>query len=285
MARIKLKNVDTGKWEELPLIQGEKGDTGTSIAKVEQTTTSTESSGSNVITVTMSDNTSSTFTVKNGAKGDKGDPGSLEDNSVTTAKLADNSVTTAKVADGSITNAKLANEPMTLIFDSSKDGDTTPDLDPSRTYKIAIMAHVKQKATGGNVWLTHSGKGNGTSNKGYFNALMCVSSRSPRVDFVNLGGDGGSVNLVFPYAGPSDMVATADVQPYVIIDNFRIAPGTAGYVQGDVTVTGSGMDYYVAGKVEWSSNGVLLPAGKFTIVNAGADSAEIKSVKIWRYPE
>ena len=46
--------------------QGIKGEKGVSIEKVEQTTTSTTNGGTNVITVTLSDGTSSTFSVKNG---------------------------------------------------------------------------------------------------------------------------------------------------------------------------------------------------------------------------
>lgn len=57
------------------LLKGDKGDKGTSITSVEQTSTSTEDDGQNIVTVTLSDDTSSTFTVKNGSKGSKGDKG------------------------------------------------------------------------------------------------------------------------------------------------------------------------------------------------------------------
>ncbi len=53
--------------------QGEPGARGVSVVSVEQTTTSTESSGENVITVTLSDGTKSTFKVRNGAQGDVSD--------------------------------------------------------------------------------------------------------------------------------------------------------------------------------------------------------------------
>ena len=55
--------------------KGDKGDTGIGISSVAQTTTSTADGGSNIITVTKTDGTKSTFTVKNGSKGSKGDPG------------------------------------------------------------------------------------------------------------------------------------------------------------------------------------------------------------------
>ena len=54
---------------------GKPGKDGVSIQSVVQTTTSTEDGGINVVTVTKTDGTSSTFTVKNGSKGSTGDPG------------------------------------------------------------------------------------------------------------------------------------------------------------------------------------------------------------------
>lgn len=65
-------------------LQGEKGETGATgpagsdgigIKSVAQTTTSSADGGSNVITVTKTDNTTSTFTVKNGRKGSTGPAG------------------------------------------------------------------------------------------------------------------------------------------------------------------------------------------------------------------
>ena len=49
------------------------GDTGVGISSVRQTTTSTADDGNNVITVTLTNGTTSTFTVQNGSKGSKGD--------------------------------------------------------------------------------------------------------------------------------------------------------------------------------------------------------------------
>lgn len=57
---------------------GADGEDGVGIAAVEQTTVSEEDGGENVITVTLTDGTASSFTVKNGSKGspgEKGDPG------------------------------------------------------------------------------------------------------------------------------------------------------------------------------------------------------------------
>ncbi len=80
---IKAKNIDFVVAEKITK-NGEDFDGGTGISKIEQTTISDADGGDNVITVTLSDGTLSTFTVKNGskgsdgaagAKGDKGDKG------------------------------------------------------------------------------------------------------------------------------------------------------------------------------------------------------------------
>lgn len=54
---------------------GEIGGTGVGIESVIQTYRSTEDDGDNIITVTKTDGTTSTFLVQNGSKGDKGDKG------------------------------------------------------------------------------------------------------------------------------------------------------------------------------------------------------------------
>lgn len=55
--------------------RGDTGATGTGIASVVQTAISTADGGTNVVTVTLTDGTKSTFQVKNGTKGSKGDKG------------------------------------------------------------------------------------------------------------------------------------------------------------------------------------------------------------------
>ena len=54
---------------------GTNGKDGVGVASVEQTTTSTEDGGTNVITVTLTNGTTATFSVLNGSKGSKGDRG------------------------------------------------------------------------------------------------------------------------------------------------------------------------------------------------------------------
>ena len=52
--------------------KGDKGDTGVGVQSVTQTTTSNADGGSNVVTVTLTNGATSTFTVKNGSKGSQG---------------------------------------------------------------------------------------------------------------------------------------------------------------------------------------------------------------------
>lgn len=55
--------------------KGDKGDTGVGVQSVKQTTISNTDGGSNVVTVTLTNGATSTFTVKNGSKGSTGTNG------------------------------------------------------------------------------------------------------------------------------------------------------------------------------------------------------------------
>ena len=55
--------------------KGATGDAGVGISQVKKTTTSTADDGNNVITVTLTNGTTSTFTVQNGSKGSTGSKG------------------------------------------------------------------------------------------------------------------------------------------------------------------------------------------------------------------
>lgn len=68
-------NTNFGEFSIVPGQQGPQGETGVGIQSVEQTTTSTEDGGTNIVTVTKTDGTSSTFQVKNGSKGSTGPAG------------------------------------------------------------------------------------------------------------------------------------------------------------------------------------------------------------------
>lgn len=70
---ISLLNTELSKYAK----KGESGGTsgGTSISKIEQTTTSSEDGGINVITVTLTNGTTATFRIQNGSKGSTGPQG------------------------------------------------------------------------------------------------------------------------------------------------------------------------------------------------------------------
>lgn len=95
--------------------KGDKGDTGVGVQSVAQTTISNTDGGSNVVTVTLTNGTTSTFTVKNGSKGsqgeqgvqgeqgpkgDKGDKGDTGANGTNGVSVSSVKQTTTSTADG-----------------------------------------------------------------------------------------------------------------------------------------------------------------------------------------
>ena len=58
---------------------GKDGKDGVSVTSVQQSVTSSEDGGNNIITVTLSNGQSSTFIVKNGSKGSQGEKGDKGD--------------------------------------------------------------------------------------------------------------------------------------------------------------------------------------------------------------
>ena len=89
---------------------GKDGTDGVGIASIKQTTTSTADGGNNVFTVTLTNGTSATFTVKNGTKGSAGTNGTdgisptvttSKSGKVTTLTITDkNGTKTATISDG-----------------------------------------------------------------------------------------------------------------------------------------------------------------------------------------
>lgn len=70
-------------------VESINGADGIGIQSVEQTSTSTEDGGANIITVTKTDGTSSTFTVKNGSKGSTGKTGAAGEDGYTPVRGTD----------------------------------------------------------------------------------------------------------------------------------------------------------------------------------------------------
>ena len=95
--------------------EGIQGPRGISITDVKQTTTSTEDAGNNVITVTLSDGTTKSFTVKNGSKGSTGQTGKdgihVTDIQQTTTSTADsgNNIITVTLSDGTTKSFTVKN--------------------------------------------------------------------------------------------------------------------------------------------------------------------------------
>lgn len=82
---------------------GEPGEDGVGIASIQQTTTSTADGGSNIFTVTLTNGTTATFTVRNGSKGSTGatgSPGNPGANGNDGIGIASIEQTTTSLADG-----------------------------------------------------------------------------------------------------------------------------------------------------------------------------------------
>ena len=69
--------------------KGNSGNDGISVSSIIQTTTSSESGGTNIITATLSDGTTSNFNIMNGAKGDRGEKGDTGQDGYTPIKGVD----------------------------------------------------------------------------------------------------------------------------------------------------------------------------------------------------
>lgn len=82
---------------------GEPGEDGVGIASIQQTTTSTADGGSNIFTVTLTNGTTATFTVRNGSKGSTGatgNPGNPGANGNDGIGIASIKQTTTSLVDG-----------------------------------------------------------------------------------------------------------------------------------------------------------------------------------------
>ena len=80
--RLNLEDGDILKAEHLSHLEDgieevekQEGPAGVGIQRIEQTVSSNVDGGANIVTVTMTDGSQATFSVKNGNTGGKGDPG------------------------------------------------------------------------------------------------------------------------------------------------------------------------------------------------------------------
>lgn len=136
------------------------GGSGTGIKSVTQTTTSSTDGGTNVITVTLTDGTTSTFSVKNGSKGSTGESGVMamvsNGTSNTTKTLAANtlntwgSVSTLALTLGTAVSGKVSEYMVkftagsggcTVTWPSGLTwaGGSAPTLKAGKTYMVSII--------------------------------------------------------------------------------------------------------------------------------------------------
>lgn len=100
----------------------QRGEKGVSIKSIEQTKTSTESSGTNEVTVTLDNGTRSTFEVSNGKKGEKGDKGDSGTDGISPVVSINKSGKTTTIQ---ITDVKGTH---TAIINDGIDGNGTGDM-------------------------------------------------------------------------------------------------------------------------------------------------------------
>lgn len=132
MKILRLKNAE-GKWVEVPALIGAKGDTGVGIERIEQTTTSTDDDGDNIVTVTLTNGVEVTFTVQNGSKGNKGDTGDtgvgVQSVEQTTTSNEDdgNNVITVTLTNGEKFTFTVQNGSKGSTGETGKTGETGAD--------------------------------------------------------------------------------------------------------------------------------------------------------------
>lgn len=158
--------------------KGDKGDTGVGVQSVKQTTTSNVDSGYNVVTVTLTDGTTSTFSVKNGSKGSTGANGtngvSVSSVKQTTISSADGgtNVVTVTLSNGTTSTFNVKNGSKGSNGTNGKDG---ADGDDGATFTPSV------DSAGNLSW---------TNNKGLTNPPT-VNIKGPKGD-AGEGGGGSS---------------------------------------------------------------------------------------------
>lgn len=162
--------------------KGDKGDTGVGVQSVKQTTTSNVDSGYNVVTVTLTDGTTSTFSVKNGSKGSTGANGtngvSVSSVKQTTISSADGgtNVVTVTLSNGTTSTFNVKNGSKGSSGSNGTNGKDGADGEDGATFTPSV------DSAGNLSW---------TNNKGLANPPT-VNIKGPKGDKGDAGSGGGS---------------------------------------------------------------------------------------------
>ena len=122
---------------------GADGEDGVGIASIEQTTTSTEDGGENILTITSTEGQKATFTVKNGSKGSKGEKGDTGEQGA--KGDPGTSVTVSSVSESSASggsNVVTFSDGKTLTVKNGKDGEKGDPYTLTETDKTEIAHEV-----------------------------------------------------------------------------------------------------------------------------------------------
>lgn len=221
--------------------KGDKGDTGVGVQSVKQTTTSNVDSGYNVVTVTLTDGTTSTFSVKNGSKGSTGANGtngvSVSSVKQTTTSNVDggSNVVTVTLSNGTTSTFNVKNGSKGSNGTNGKDG---ADGEDGATFTPSV------DSAGNLSW---------TNNKGLTNPPT-VNIKGPKGDAGEGGGGssgGGKEIVLSQYIHFDD---TNPVQPNKIYISSRAM--TATYIGAFQEV--SNYDEYCI-IFKYPEDGVTLP--------------------------
>lgn len=135
------------------VISATGGGGGTGIESIEQTVTSDESGGINVVTITMSDSTTADFEIMNGKKGDKGDQGNSGYSGAAgelevVNNLTDGGETSALSAEmGKVLNEKIENKGDDVyMVTSSSLADAVAEV-PSDDRKVGLVIGLSGEGT------------------------------------------------------------------------------------------------------------------------------------------
>lgn len=114
-------------------INGTNGQDGVSVVSIEQTTTSTESGGTNIVTATLSNGTMSTFQIKNGEDGSGG--GNVDDVKYDDETVLD-SDKVAQLYSEIYVGDTAPTKQQKIWFDTTEDDIALKDLDDDTTHRL-----------------------------------------------------------------------------------------------------------------------------------------------------